>query len=275
MMPANFLEDAEVKRLLITGAGGGLGRVARSGLTHLAQTLRLSDIADLGPAAPHEEVVRCDLADPAAVRDLLADCDGVVHLGGVSGEDRFSAILDANIVGLRNLYEAARIHGRPRIFFAASNHVVGFYRQDEAVDLASPPRPDGLYAVSKCFGEALARFYYDKTGQETAIVRIGSCFEKPTDYRMLATWLSYGDLLRLIERVFAVPRLGCPTVWGVSDNTRALWSNAAVRYLGWQPLDSADSYEDEIRAAGKWPEPDHPLALYQGGNNTADPLYED
>lgn len=264
-----------MKRLLITGAAGGLGRVARRRLAHLADTLRLSDIADLGAPGPNEEIVQCDLADAQAVMGLAEGCDGILHLGGISLEQSFAKILDANIIGLRNLYEAARVHGQPRIFYASSNHVTGFYRQDELVDLRSAPRPDGLYGVSKCFGEALARFYYDKLGQETAIVRVGSCFEKPTDYRMLATWLSYDDFVRLVECVFAVPRLGCPVVWGVSNNARAWWSNEAVRYLGWHPQDSADSYEAEIRAAGRWPDPSHPLATFQGGNNTADPLHTD
>jgi|TARA_A100001391_G_scaffold205162_1_gene203846 uronate dehydrogenase len=255
---------------LITGAAGGLGNVARTRLAHLAQTLRVTDIADLGPARANEEMVTADLTDLQVVMDLVEGCDGIVHLGGISTEQSFSKILDGNIIGVRNLYEAARAHGQPRIFFAGSNHVVGFYRQDEPVDLSSPVRPDGLYGVSKCFGEALARLYYDKIGQETAIVRIGSCFEKPTDYRMLSTWLSYEDFVRLVECVFNVPRLGCPTIWGVSKNSRAWWSNESCRYLGWLPQDSADFFELEIKASGKWPAHDHPLAFYQGGTNTLD-----
>ena len=261
-----------MKRLLITGAAGSLGKVARERLSHLADTLRLSDISDLGTAKPHEEVVPCDLADSRAVNSLVEGCDGILHLGGVSTEQSFETILNANIIGLRNLYEAARAHGQPRIFFAGSNHVTGFYRQTEAVDHTSPVRPDGMYGVSKCFGEALARFYFDKFGQETAIARIGSCFEKPTDYRMLATWLSYRDFASLVERVFEIPYLGCPTIWGVSANSRKWWSNDHVGYLGWFPQDSADSYADEIKNAGNWPDAHHPLSVFQGGNNTQDPL---
>ncbi|WP_332718327.1 NAD-dependent epimerase/dehydratase family protein [Pelagibacterium mangrovi] len=262
-----------MKRLLITGASGGLGQIARRRLIHLASILRLADLADMGRADLNEEIVACDLADRDAVMDLVEGCDGILHLGGVAKEQNFSSILSANIVGLQNLYEAARAHGSPRIFFASSNHVVGFYGQNEPVDFNSPPRPDSLYAVSKCFGEALARFYYDKFGQETAIVRIGSCFPEPTDYRMLATWLSYDDFVRLVERVFDVPVLGCPTVWGISDNSRAWWSNETVSYLGWHPRDSADTYEQRVRAAGKWPSSDHPTATRQGGNHTTEPVY--
>jgi NAD dependent epimerase/dehydratase family len=123
-----------------------------------------------------------------------------------------------HILGLYNLYEAARANGKPRILFASSNHTVGFYRQDEYLDAAARLRPDGLYGVSKCFGEALACMYFDKFGQETALVRIGTCVERPANHRMLATWMSYDDFAALIGCVFRVPRLGCPVIWGVSDN---------------------------------------------------------
>jgi uronate dehydrogenase len=108
-----------LKRLLITGAVGNLGRVARQRLAHLAGTLRLSDVADLGPAGPNEECVQCDLGDAAAVQRLVAGCDGIVHLGGRSVEDRFSVIANANIHGVFHIYEAARKSGCSRIFFAS------------------------------------------------------------------------------------------------------------------------------------------------------------
>ena len=118
----------------------------------------------------------------------------MVHLGGISTEKPFDDIVQANIMGAYNLYEAARIHGTRRIVFASSNHVTGFYRQDEVVDTAAPVRPDGYYGLSKAFGENLARFYYDRYGIETVAIRIGSSFPEPKDRRMLATWMSYDDL---------------------------------------------------------------------------------
>ncbi len=270
------MQGKALKRLLITGASGGLGRVASARLGHLAEEIRLSDVAPLPFALPSRaEFVQCDLADADAVMKLVNGCDGILHLGGISTERKFSEILDANILGMRNLYEAARAHGMPRIFFGSSNHVTGYYEQGEHVDLNSPYRPDGLYAVSKCFGEALARFYFDRFGQETAIVRIGSCFDEPTDYRMLATWLSYDDFVALVERVFDVPRLGCPVIWGVSDNSRAWWTNETTTYIGWRPRDSADGWETTLKAQGKWPDPEHPLAKWQGGNNTQDPIVKE
>lgn len=264
-----------MKRLLITGAAGNLGSLVRPRLTHLADTLRLSDIAGLGEAAAHEELIVCDLADKAAVAALIDGCDGIVHLGGQSVEAAWPVVRDANIEGLFNLYEAARAHGKPRILFASSNHAIGFYRQTERIDAAAPVRPDGLYGVSKVFGEALARMYFEKFGIETACVRIGSCLPKPANHRMLSTWLSPDDFVRLIERVFRVPVLGCPIVYGVSANEASWWDNSAAAYLGWRPRDNSEQFRAELDAARPQPAADAADAVYQGGYFATDGIHEE
>ncbi|MES1163828.1 MAG: NAD(P)-dependent oxidoreductase, partial [Rhizobacter sp.] len=171
------------KRLLLTGAAGGLGRELRRRLKAHCAVLRLSDIADLGAAQPAEELMPAQLQDAAAVHALLAGVDAVVHLGGVSVEGPFEPILQANIVGAYNLYEAARKHQVRRVVFASSNHVTGFYRQDEVITPSMPMRPDGHYGLSKAFGENLAQFYFDRYGVETVSLRIGSSFPEPADRR--------------------------------------------------------------------------------------------
>ena len=141
---------------------------------------------------------------------LLEGVDAVVHLGGVSTEKPFEPILQANIVGMFNLYEAARMHGVKRIVFASSNHVTGFYRQRRG---RSTPRDAGAArrlstACSKAFGENLAQFYFDRYGIETVSLRIGSSFAEPKDRRMLATWLSFDDLERLVVASLTAPVVG-------------------------------------------------------------------
>jgi uronate dehydrogenase len=266
------MEDS-LKRLLITGAAGGLGRAMRQRMARHADVVRVSDIAELGDAAPHEEVVQCDLGDADAVMKLVEGCDGILHLGGISVEDKFSKILNANLLGLYNLYEAARAHGHPRILFASSNHTIGFYRQDQHIDVTAPMRPDGLYGVSKCFGEALARMYFEKFGQESALVRIGSCMEKPKNHRMLSTWMSYDDFDSMIECVFRAPMLGCPVIWGVSDNDSKWWDNSHAAYLGWRPKDNSEQFRAMLDATMEKPGPNAALSLYQGGQFTEDPIF--
>lgn len=136
-------------RLLLTGAAGNLGKVLRERLPKYADSLRLSDISNLGEARTGEEIVPCNLADAKAVDALVAGTDAIVHLGGVSVERPFEEILPANIAGTYNLYEAARRHGVRRIVFASSNHTIGFYKQGEVIDSTVPTKPDGYYGLSK------------------------------------------------------------------------------------------------------------------------------
>ena len=263
-----------MKRLLITGAAGGLGSECRKRLGHLAECLRVSDRLELGDAGQNEEVVICDLTDRSGVERLVEGCDGIVHLGGQSIEAPWETIRDSNIEGMFNLYEAVRRNGKPRIVYASSNHAIGFHRPTDRLDSNSPVRPDSLYGVSKVFGEALASMYHDKFGIETACVRIGSCFPEPLNHRMLSTWMSYADFVRLIERVFTVPKLGCPIIYGVSDNDSSWWDNRETAYLGWRPKDSSEKFRSRLDAEFGLPVPGDPVADYQGGAFALDGIHE-
>ncbi len=255
--------------LLLTGAAGGLGTALRQRLKDNCDVLRLSDRAAdcerLGAAQANEVIVPAELADAAAVERAVAGCQAIVHMGGVPVEGPFDPILQANILGVYNLYEAARKHGVKRVVFASSNHVTGFYRQSETLTPAHPPRPDSLYGVSKAFGEDLSRMYFDRYGIETACVRIGSSFAEPRDRRMLATWLSFDDLHRLVTACLTTPVLGHTIIFGMSDNSVAWWDNASVRHVGYRPQDSSDVFRDAVYA--RTPEPDltDPAVQYQGG----------
>ena len=262
------------QRLLLTGAAGGLGRVLRPRLARLCKTLRVSDIADLGVAAGGEEVVAAKLEDAAGVLDLLAGVDAVVHLGGVSVEGPFEPILQANIVGVHNLYEAARRHRVRRIVFASSNHVTGFYRQDEVVSPREPMRPDGNYGISKAFGELLSRFYFDRYGIETVCLRIGSSFPEPKDRRMLATWLSYDDLERLIVASLTAPVVGHSVVYGMSDNVTTWWDNTSAAHLGYRPHDSSERFRAAAEAREPRLDPADPAVRFQGGGFVTRGPYE-
>jgi uronate dehydrogenase len=252
-------------RLLLTGAAGGLGRVLRPRLKGRCNVLRLSDVADLGTAADGEELRPAPLQDKAAILALLEGVQAVVHLGGVSTEHAFEDVLPANIVGTYHVYEAARVHGVRRIVFASSNHVTGFYSQGETITPQQPKRPDGYYGLSKAFGEDLAQFYFDRWGIETVSLRIGSSFPEPVDRRMLATWLSYDDLDRLVWAALTAPVVGHTVIYGLSDNTTRWWNNASASHIGFRPQDSSEPFRAALEARQPHIDPTQPAARCQGG----------
>jgi uronate dehydrogenase len=253
------------KRLLLTGAAGNLGQVLRPRLKAYCDVLRVSHRSDIGAAGEGEEMAIADLADKAGVHAMLRGVDAVVHMGGVSTEQSWDHILAGNIVGAVNLYEAARQQGVKRIVFASSNHVTGFYRQDEVISPNSPPRPDGFYGLSKAFGEDLAQLYWDRWGIETVSLRIGSSFPEPKDRRMLATWMSYDDLERLVVAALTAPIVGHSIIYGASDNQTSWWDNTPARHIGYRPQDSSDVFRAAVEARQPTIDRNDPAALYQGG----------
>jgi uronate dehydrogenase len=253
------------QRLLLTGAGGNLGQVLRPRLKAYCDVLRVSHRKDLRPAAAGEEVMLAELSDKAQVLALLDGVDAVVHMGGVSTEQPWDAILAGNVVGMVNLYEAARKHKVKRIVFASSNHVTGFYRQDQVVSPRDPVRPDGFYGLSKAFGENLAQLYWDRHGIETVSLRIGSSFIEPKDRRMLATWMSFDDTERLIVAALTAPIVGHTVIYGMSDNARTFWDNTPARHVGYRPQDSSEPFRAAVEARQPTIDGTDPVAIYQGG----------
>ena len=252
-------------RILLTGAAGGLGQALRERLKQNCDVLRLSDRVAFGEAGAQEEIMLADLADACAVHAVVQGVDAIVHLGGISVEGPFDPILDANIRGVYNLYEAARKHGVQRVIFASSNHVTGFYRQSQTITADDPARPDGLYGLSRAFGEDLSRFYFDRYGIETACVRIGSSFPEPRDRRMLATWLSYDDLHRLFTACLTTPVLGHSIIFGTSDNAVSWYDNARAKHIGYRPQDSSDGYREAVFARTPQPDLRDAAVQFQGG----------
>ena len=264
------------RRLLLTGAAGNLGQELRPRLKAYCETLRLSHRKEFGAARAGEEIVLASLEDKAQMLALLKDVDAVVHMGGVSTEKSWESILAGNIVGMVNLYEAARANDVKRIVFASSNHVTGFYRQDEVITPQDPVRPDGFYGLSKAFGENLAQLYWDKHGTETVSLRIGSSYAEPKDRRMLATWMSFDDTERLIVAALTAPVVGHSVIYGMSDNATTFWDNRSAAHIGYRPQDSSDKYRAAAEARQPMIDPSQPAAQYQGGGFvTQGPFFDD
>jgi uronate dehydrogenase len=244
------MTDTPAKPVLLTGASGALGRVLARWFGALGWRLVLTDIAPFPDAVPpNATFITADLSDGATMLRLAEGCGTIVHLGGVSAERPFEEVIGPNIRGLYHIYEAAR-RERARVIFASSNHSVGFHERTASLPADTQFLPDGYYGLSKAYGELMGRMYWFKHGVESVNIRIGSACPEPVNARMLASWMSYDDFSRLIERCVLTPKTGHVVVWGASKNARMTWwRDDAREALGWAPTDSADPFAAQLAGA--------------------------
>ena len=257
--------NPQSRRILLLGAAGGIGSAIREGLRGRYGLMRLADIAPLAATGQGEKTVQADLLDIPSLVAAMTGIDTVIHMAGVPVEPETRAwdqVLPVNIIGVHNLFEAARLAGVKRVLFASSHHAAGFHRRDTPTLKALVPRPDSYYGVSKVFGEAMGRMYADKFGLQVLSLRIGAYRERPSDRRQLSVWISPRDMVELVRCGIEAPDFGYATVYGVSNNTRNFWDNSAVAFLGYAPFDNAEDWAEEVLVG---PPEEAVAAPFQGG----------
>lgn len=261
-----------MKKLVLTGAAGRLGSYLREPLSKICDELVSTDIAeDVGALYEDERYVVADLADMNAMLDLLQGADMVVHFGANSDEASFEDLLEPNFIGAYNIWEAAYQNKVRRVIYASSIHAVGMHKKTDFIGTDAPHRPDTFYGLAKCFAEDLASLYWDKRQIESVCMRILSCAQV-NNARAVGSWLSYEDLIQMVQRAIEAPVTGFTVIYGVSNNDRATVDNTNATFLGYCPKDNAEQFAAQFIAQGAPFDPQDPTHSLQGGPFAAVPL---
>jgi len=254
-----------MKRVLVTGASGGIATYLRKLLKPVYPELVLSDMKTPANLGSDETFIKADLTKPQEIEKACQGVEGIVHLGGHSVEGPWETILNANIIGCYNLFEAARKAGVKRVIFASSNHAVGFYPRTTTIPTVVIPRPDSRYGVSKVFGEGLGALYAYKHGIGVVSLRIGNVNNEPIDVRRLSIWISPEDLVKLIRIGLERPGIAYEVMYGVSDNARSWYDNTRAKELGYAPGSKGEDHREQATAAQAKLAKDEVGDFYQGG----------
>ena len=254
-----------MKKLVLTGAAGALGSQLRAPLAAMCQEFVSSDLAnDLPDLGANETYVKADVSDLAAMEALLKDATMGIHFGAIADEAPWDDILQSNIIGAYNVWEAAYRNGVKRVVYASSVHAVGMHLKTDTIGLDAPHKPDTYYGLAKCFAEDLASLYWDKRGVEAVCLRIFSA-APPSNARAIGTWLSTGDLIHLVERAIDSPVVGFTTIYGISNNDRAVVDNSKAGHLGFRPKDNAEDFAKDVFAKSPPVNNKDPMHLCIGG----------
>jgi nucleoside-diphosphate-sugar epimerase len=246
--------------VVVTGAGGTIGRILRAGLAD-SYALRTVDQVpgtgvDLVADVRHAERMTAACAGASAVVDLAAN---------PRVDSSWAVVQENNIAAAVAMLEAAHRAGVGRVVLASSNHVTGMYEHDEpyasllagrcdGLDPSTlpriradwPVRPDSFYAIGKCTAEAAGRYYAEQRGLSVICLRIGTVNrqDRPRDPREYATLLTHRDLVQLVRCCLEAPLdLRFAVFYGVSRNTWRIWDiEDAGSALGYVPVDDAERF---------------------------------
>jgi uronate dehydrogenase len=233
-------------KVLVTGAGGSIGRTLGQGLPGLGHELRGLDLT--GEPVPGYDAgwIVGDCLDPAVVDAAVRGVDAVVHLAGNPDEDSLAASLQSHVHTTGRLLDAMVRHGIGRIAYASSNHAVGRTPSGATLTTSVRPRPDTFYGTAKVAAEALLSLYVDRHALSAVAMRIGTVEDEPTTVRQLSTWLSPADAVRMVDAAIGVSAPGYTIIYGTSANTRGWWDLGPGRAIGFDPQDDAEAFAGSI-----------------------------
>lgn len=242
------------RKILLTGAAGRIGSFFLNGYKNDYDFV-LTDKRQAAETHGYPFHL-ADLSDFAAVQQLCAGVDTVIHLGAdPSMEALWESLLPNNVIATYNVFEAARLAGCRRVIFASSINAVFGYPADVQVHTEMPIYPINLYGATKCWGEALGRYYSHTHKLSSICLRFGAV--QPRDSRYIDLEHPYIDIIltlddcvRLIaSAVNAGDSISFGVYHGVSENRfKRLDISSARRELGYAPQDDAFALAQERKA---------------------------
>ncbi len=233
-------------KILITGAAGRLGSYMAKNLQG-EHELVLTDIKS--PKQKTANFIKADLADFNAMKKLCKGVDIVLHFGGsCDKETPWEELLPNNVIGSRNVFEAAAEAGCARVIFASSINAVDGYAKGMNIPATALPKPPNLYGAAKVFAEAMGSYYADKRNLSVICLRFGWIADK--DDKRIQTInrgefpvpscdrvIIFEDAAQLIQKAITAPKkIKFGIFNALSDNTnKRLDISQTEKILGYKP----------------------------------------
>ena len=235
------------KTVVLTGAGGSIGRKLRSHFEALGATLRLLCLNSAGDPS----VATADLSVyDETWAGHFESADAVIHLAGDPyATASWESVQKNNIDLTLNVLHAAQRHGAKRFVFASSNWVMAGYRfGTERLTPPLPPWPINPYGCGKLLCERAGRQWSAEYNIPFIALRIGCCQHIPGNVPGpqiehgiwgQQMWLSDRDLCHGVERAVLVEGVSFAVLNLMSDNPGMRWDLTETRrVIGYEPRDS-------------------------------------
>lgn len=174
-----------------------------------------------------------DVGDQTLVEKVFAEhgVDSVIHGAVITSNTREvdkaqpARIASVNLGGTISVLEAARKAAVRRFVYISSRAVYGNQGSNtEALDESVPPRPTGLYGITKLAAEQTTLYWHDLHGMDTVAVRLSSPvgpMERPTHARLSPSLVYSWAIAALGGEKPVVPHLDAVRDWTYIDDIAA------------------------------------------------------
>jgi nucleoside-diphosphate-sugar epimerase len=239
------------KKVLLLGASGNVG----SGFVEEylenyigSYNLVLGVHRKKGKSPGGLETRKVNLSNIGSLKKAMRGVSCVINLAANPEPlAEFDDLVEPNLIGAYNVFEAARLSKVGRVIFASSVHAVRGYAEGYKVKEGDAPRPLNFYGATKVFAEALCHVFYKKYGLSCLAIRIGAYIsndQKDIVCPMRERYdyvISQRDMGQLLHRsVLAPRRVKYGILAGVSNNKEQyLDLKSTKKLVGYKPEDDA------------------------------------
>lgn len=207
-----------MSKVLVTGGAGFIGSHLVEALVNDGHEVVVVDILLRGNKIPSDVMKKIsfnkvDVKSKDEIINLTKGCDYIYHFAAVLGVDVVAdnpvETMDTEVIGLRNIVEAAQLHGVKKIIYASTSGIYGHSAITESVTENIIVDPRTSYAIAKRYNEIYLGAQYEEKGLQSVSLRFFNVYGARQDNRMV--------IPRFIEQAKAGKDI---TVFGNGEQTR-------------------------------------------------------
>jgi len=207
-----------MKKVLVTGGAGFIGSHLVQKLSENGNEVIVLDNLLRGNKLDNDtmkniNLIVGDVKDLSTVEKAAKGCDHIFHFAAVLGVDVVAdnpvTTMDTEVIGMRNVTQAAMKFGVSKVIYASTSGVYGHSAIEKSVteDVIIDPRTS--YAIAKRYNEIYLKALNEEKGLNSVSLRFFNIYGKRQDNRMV--------IPRFIEQALAGEPL---TVYGEGKQTR-------------------------------------------------------
>lgn len=200
-------------KVLLTGAAGGVGKIAAKGLHDMG-----AEVIGFSRTPVEVEGVSDfragNVTDYETLKKVMQDCDEVVHLAAVHMP--FDApeqeLFQINVGGTFNIFKACSELGIKRVTVASSPNAIGYNFGVKIKDLSYVPVDEqhplfttDPYSFSKQAIEEIGRYFYRRLGISSVFMRLGLDFRMTVEEWLEAKKSDMVTLRAMVDGLLALP----------------------------------------------------------------------